>query len=286
MSNTTAVWACYDVYTNRVPEQDITSWPCKEPTAEQPFVPCCASGSVCLSDNYCIGTLYNIEHYYIAGCTDPQFLDASCSTHCKFDFSKTVAFTPSAAEWTCCDTRNLTGSTPGNGGCSLPEDAERWSAPTPDELVTVSSLPATSPASLRTGTPSFASTALANSTAAVSSATVSSSSGNNSSNGSSNGNSHASGLSSGARVGIGVGIGLGLALLLVLIGLFLLGRRQKKHRDASLSQRRRLGETPTSATQLEMAGDSAANARVELEGPLAEMPANGMVSEMPGDLMR
>jgi hypothetical protein len=284
MPASTAVWACYDVYTNRVPEQDTESWPCKAPTPEQPFVPCCASGSICLSDNYCLGNLYDVEHYYIAGCTDPQFLDPSCSSHCKFDYSKTVAF--DNGQWTCCDTRNLTGSNPANEGCALPEDAERWSSPSPNQLATVSSLPGTFPTSFLTGTPTFASTAVGNSTGSVATMTVSvvggnSFGGNSSGNGSpssSAGSSH--GLSTGARVGIGVGIVLGLAFLFIILGFIILSRRRRK-KNQEISADQKTNEIPGSAGRLEMAGDGACSL-VELEVPAVEMPGNGLTAELPG----
>jgi len=284
MSNGT--WACYTVGTLKVAEEDNSSWPCREPTPEEPFVPCCGAASYCFSDNYCMGNALGPRHYYIAGCTDPNFSAPACSTHCEYEFSKTVAFNNISNSWVCCNTYNLTGSEPG-AQCTLPEDGESWSSPSVDQLTSLTSLPAAFPSNIKTGTPTFSSTSSLSSSVNSNSSGVSSrGTGIGATNTSTTKDTNGGGLTEAARVGIGVGVGLGLALLITIIGILLLRRRHRKNARVNGLQgtsaggiNAKIGELEGSSKKTELAGNSLA----ELHGRSMpqELPSIGVMGELP-----
>ena len=237
--NGTTAYGCYGVFAHGKAELVGGYLPCYEPTADQPFVPCCGSDSYCMSDNYCYGKSGNTlgtYRYYIAACTDPTYSDtAACSTHCKGQYSDTVWYDNVAKEWECCNWDNLTGTDPTNSQCTLPEGDERWATPAQSMLVklgfvgndTAASTTITASSGMTvaysTSASSSSSHSLSTTSTSVSAFATSSGSGSGSASGSSSASASSSSSSSSKSAGTKVGAGAALrgALVFAVFALLL-----------------------------------------------------------------
>ncbi|KAF2666739.1 hypothetical protein BT63DRAFT_317159 [Microthyrium microscopicum] len=294
--NGTAAYACYDVFSNGIPEQLTSYLPCSEPTPQRPYVPCCGTGTYCMSDNLCYGPASNAQktnRFYVAACTDPNFLDSSCSTHCKGQYANTIWFDNTVNEWECCNWDNLTGTNPANSKCTVPESDERWNTPLQSDVTTVGWAGSSAVASFLTASKSMPALYSITSTSTTTKRTTSASTGASSAStagpgtasptGSSSGTG---GLTTGAKAGIGVGVGIGIPLLIAIVG-FLIYRKRRSHTNQTphaaelggqeLDTRRKYSEL-TGNTKVEMP----AHHMGEMEAPVYhELPAQGAAAELP-----
>ncbi|CAJ2506687.1 Uu.00g078730.m01.CDS01 [Anthostomella pinea] len=238
---------------------------------------CCGGGDNCLADNACFGYYgsgYGSSLTYMAGCTDPDYKDATCPDKKGIDDGPWIALTlcdNSDGVWAACSQEgNPTTLQPGSF-CSCTDAASATTAfSDSNSLANIASLPdstggsiqffvghiPTSPGGAGTTATATAQTSIStnsngetvtvtltqSATASegittggdTSSGTIGSSSPGETGANGSTGSDRSSGLSSGAKIGIGVGVAGGGSLLLAVIIAIFLYRRRRRRSPSGI----------------------------------------------------
>lgn len=106
---------------------------CLQALTRHSNVSCCANDDFCLEDGLCRYTNSRVggSGYYVAGCTDQQYLDGSCPQLCNALSVKDVVFVQQPSQlWKCCGA-----AADGTAQCDQPTD-ENFDAPRPQRIDT------------------------------------------------------------------------------------------------------------------------------------------------------